>query len=234
MRDIIPLLFCDLGRGWNGAVLATDAQGDSQTRLGGYGITEREMGSTVASQIGIVSEKWRYDVEDAIKARHMALSGVDAHSVQADLGTRGLVDLADFLPESPSAAIHVAHDTLKEHAGLPSQESPFSYPHRTRSSNFHSVTLDMVGDKSLWKLCFNGRWSHPQTILQGEGRAALLGLKHHVRAFRNFNTHHTILIDNLPIVLSMGKGRASSRGINQVCREFCSLLLCTNCSVHAR
>ena len=75
MRDIIPLLFCDLGRGRNGAVLATDAQGDSQTRLGGYGITEREMGSTVASQIGIVSEKWRYDVQGAIKARHMGLSG---------------------------------------------------------------------------------------------------------------------------------------------------------------
>ena len=70
VRAILPLLTCSLDAPWDHTLTATDAS------LTGYGVTERKLDSTTIGKWGRVSERWRYDCEDAVSARAHALNRV--------------------------------------------------------------------------------------------------------------------------------------------------------------
>ena len=90
MASVIPFLYADLNRSWCTQLVATDVQGDSLPQLGGVAVTLRSVDERVARSLGQISEKWRYDVEDAIAARVHAMH-VASSSLAIDTGACGLL-----------------------------------------------------------------------------------------------------------------------------------------------
>eukprot|EP00971_Amphidinium_carterae_P248362 4930607-Amphidinium_carterae.1 len=60
-----------------------------------------------------------------------------------------------------------------------------------------------------------------------------MGLRHMLRTHHNFGCHLVQLVDNLPLALTLSKGRGKHQ-LNGVCRQFCSYLLASGCWVHSR
>merc|ERR1712194_1008626 len=68
--SILPMIFADWWAEWSDVFYASDASGDQNA---GYGVTYASLGREFAAEHGRRSEKWRYQVEDAICARRRAL-----------------------------------------------------------------------------------------------------------------------------------------------------------------
>ncbi len=52
--------------------------------------------------------------------------------------------------------------------------------------------------------------------------------------FKEKPPHAFLLVDNLPLALALGKGRANSQHLLSTCRSICSLLLATGMRLYAR
>ena len=70
---LIIFAYCDVRRPWSPRVYVSDSQGAGRDNFGGYAVMYRDLDSATVGAIGRISEKWRYDVEDAIQARSHAL-----------------------------------------------------------------------------------------------------------------------------------------------------------------
>eukprot|EP00971_Amphidinium_carterae_P224378 4451388-Amphidinium_carterae.1 len=68
-----------------------------------------------------------------------------------------------------------------------------------------------VTDREGWQLVCHGAWRFQENILRTEGRAAFLGLRHLLRTHRNFGCHLVQLVDNLPLALTLNKGRGKQQ-----------------------
>ena len=85
-----------------------------------------------------------------------------------------------------------------------------------------------------WHVCFLGKWRGSLDILRGEGRAAIMCARHALRSAHELGRRHTVLCDNLPLVLALSKGRANSLHLLQTCRELCALSLFSSTEFHFR
>ncbi|CAK0857379.1 unnamed protein product, partial [Prorocentrum cordatum] len=71
-------------------------------------------------------------------------------------------------------------------------------------------------------------------ILALEGEALVLGYRHLLRSTSSFGPRFFALSDNLPLVLSVGKGRARSRHLQCTLRKICALSVATGSTLSVR
>ena len=94
--------------------------------------------------------------------------------------------------------------------------------------NFEEVDKRMTHPFSSWSIAVRGRWALPEDIFRTEGRAAVLAMCHALRRSDQYGKHTLVLVDNLGLALSLGKGRcATTAGIN-TCRERLALSIMGN------
>ena len=63
-----------------------------------------------------------------------------------------------------------------------------------------------------WQMDVRGRWGAKEDIFRIEGRAAVIAMRHCARTQAHSGHRVLMLVDNLGAVLSLEKGRCSSRG----------------------
>lgn len=68
MVSVLPLLGADLAKPWAAPLIASDAEGASRTRTGGYGMMTKGVGAKVAKKVGELSEAWRFGVVEGVFA----------------------------------------------------------------------------------------------------------------------------------------------------------------------
>ena len=203
-----PFLQSNVKRPWCPLVTATDAEGAGGVDCGGWGVTKKRMDVKTVRELGSVSEKWRFDVEDAISARKQA-----------------------FASEQDAMLEAIVMDTPRP-TGARRVRKP---PVRTCPvPAFVAVAPSAIGDFDSWQLACRGRWSRAEKIVRTEGRALTIGLRHAVRTWSYMGSRLVILCDNLGLVLGLAKGRGTSAAVNACCREVGALLLLTGCSLHVR
>ena len=96
VRGLLPFLFSKLDLPWSCLLTATDASG--APGQSGWGVCEMPCSSSTVGAVGRVSERWRYDTEDAVQARANSL-GLSA-AVQLD--TQELEDIGRGFFEVPA------------------------------------------------------------------------------------------------------------------------------------
>lgn len=79
--SILPLLRCKINNGWSCDVTASDSS------PWGLGVCERKISTTTAAELGSVSERWRFQFEDATRARKHALDSLTVNGSGVDGGT---------------------------------------------------------------------------------------------------------------------------------------------------
>ena len=87
---------------------------------------------------------------------------------------------------------------------------------------------------SEWHVAWSQPWEHHANILHTEALALVWARKHQLRNSRNFGHRLLALVDNLPLCLSVCKGRGESGHLKGPIRQITSLLLCSDCSLHCR
>ena len=124
------------------------------------------------------------------------------------------------------------------------KDTPFISPDDDRFDS-HSEEAQLIADRFCevnkellcekdWAVVQSYRWHFQDNILRTEGLAAVCASRRLVRSTRNRNHRHLFLVDNLPLVLSMCKGRAKSRYLNPICRQIFALSVVGALRVFAR
>ena len=91
-RNILPLLVSRLGSSWDPVLTTSDS-----SELG-FGVNERTCDPNLIGSWGRLSERWRYDFEDAVSARAHALDPDPAAAV-ASAATAGCLDGFEEIPK---------------------------------------------------------------------------------------------------------------------------------------
>ena len=198
--SVLPLCFCDLELEWSPTATATDSS-DS-----GFGVCERLAGVDPVSELGRVSERWRYGVEGACHAR--------AHAFR----------LLQQSKTSDPRADNEKHDSTHNFTACFDPAIVQEEAHRAYKT-FKEVPADML-DPRAWHVIFSGHWLHSENIIRTEGRAYLLGLRHKLRSVCHLFKRHLTLVDNLGRALALCKGRGSSHLTNSTCRQSFALNFC--------
>ena len=92
ISSLLPLFHSDLGAGWSGDIIASDAS------PAGLGVTYSSIPPETVGAIGRVRERWRYRVEKFVCARRSALSqqanspNINGNDLECDDGARTVVD----------------------------------------------------------------------------------------------------------------------------------------------
>eukprot|EP00972_Heterocapsa_arctica_P015352 2262258-Heterocapsa_arctica.AAC.2 len=149
----------------------------------GMGVCQRVIDPSQVARVGRLSEKWRFRVEVAQRAREHALSGA-GH--------------LPFFSELPPECI--------------------------TANKFMEVSPAILKSED-WQVIQSRRWQVKENILRNEGRALLWGLRRLMRSRGNHQHRILTLVDNIPLCLSLVKGRASSRHLLPSCRTSCALTL---------
>ena len=204
---LLPFLQSNVRRPWRPLVTATDAEGAGGVDYGGWGITTKRMDVKMVRGLGSMSEKWRFDVEDAISTRRQALASEQDAMLEA-----------------------IVMDTPRPTGGRRVRKPPGS----PDAPAFVAVAPSVIGDFDSWQLACRGRWSRAEKIVRTKGRALTIGLRHAVRTSSYLGSRLVILCDTLGLVLGLAKGRGTSAAVNACCREVGALLLLTGCSLHVR
>jgi hypothetical protein len=163
-RQILPLLRTNLSAAWLTTVAAVDASES------GIGICRRTIDPLEIGKLGRASERWRFQVESAIKARESAMKP----------------------QEEPDPEPTAWQDVVTE-----------------RAAEFHEVPDALLREADC-AVAVAGSVDADRNILELEGCAAALGLRHLLRDSRAIGKRLLILGDNLPVVLGVTKGRARS------------------------
>lgn len=151
----------------------------------GYGICYRKGDADTIQAIGSQSERWRFRFEDAIDARRHAAKSV---------GLRNFDHLSDELKD-----VYSTLSTPVYHGDI----------HPGDSFGFNEVPLKLL-EPDAWVIAWSRPWEHHANILHTEALALTWAVEHSLRANRNFGRKLLFLADNLPLVLSAGKGRGKS------------------------
>ena len=226
LSSVLPLMFADLQRPWCRWLYATDAEGPSQESHGGFGVVRRPVSAEICRDLGQVSEQRRYDSEDYVEARSQALSEAQERLYQ-DL-VLGNPNPGHRRDARPGQSERRQASLLKARGGDDDLSSA------VQDGCFRPVDPLLAGHFGSWCPVVSGRWTRAVKILRGEGRAAVIGVKHCLRASANHGTRLVLLCDNLSLVLGLTKGRGRKNEINQSCREICGLCLLANIKLHVR
>ena len=97
---------------------------------------------------------------------------------------------------------------------------------------FQEVPSTLI--KGSWTVTHATRVRHPANILHLEAKAAVWGVHHVLRSEKAFGKRILILLDNLPAVLGITKGRASSAHLRGPLQQICAIALATGSRIFAR
>lgn len=171
----------------------------------GYGICHRQGQGDIIQSIGSQCERWRFRFEDAVDARRHAAKSVGLDELQK--GSQHFGDSNGYLGEHIQSVI----------GGHGFDEVPISFL-----------------DPGEWNVVWSSPWKHSSNILHTEALALVWSIEHSLRANRNFGKRLLFLADNLPLTLSVCKGRARSSFLTKPLRKICALALATGSRFHAR
>ncbi|CAK0846173.1 unnamed protein product [Prorocentrum cordatum] len=169
---------------------------------------------------GRVAEKWRYKVEGGAQARARAVGASEETDAAADLGYPLSFDSSDNAnvgPGGEGAQDELGRSALDPRPPVDFEEVP---AHFIRESAWGSVAAVFVDGQA--------------NILALEGGALVLGYRHLLRSTSSFGSRFLALSDNLPLVLSVGKGRARSRRLQSTLRKICALSVATGSTLSVR
>ena len=198
MRSILPMLRRDLSASWDSTITATDASN------AGFGVCERHIDTRQVGNIGRVSERWRFNTEDAIHARK--------HAMQQASETKAVgLDTSDILDASLDDQLLRTISTFE------------AVPEHITSN-----------DQKQWVTIQSRRWKFQEDIMRTEGRALVWAVRRKARSTKSRGKRHLILCDNLCLVLALAKGRAGSSHLLPTCRAVCALAFAAGFSVHTR
>ena len=212
-HHLLPLLEARLDLPWNSLVTCSDSSPY------GFGVVEKHIDVESVKSLGRQSERWRFKYEDATKARQHALdsalfdSGIHDPDgswddvLAADSG-RGLAEVWSRQPYDPLGADSSPPGGVTVPADPGFAEIPLAVLHGER-----------------WNVVQSCPWKYKENILRTEGRAVEWAVRRKCRSSKNFNQRHVFLVDNLPLVLGLTKGRAASSHLIPVCRSVCALSL---------
>ena len=159
-KNLLPMLFADLGLPWSDTVYACDAS------MFGLGVVSRTLPRNIVEDTGRRSERWRHRLEGAVDARRHALS-------EAVLTG----DLAD--PDKVEAALRSM--------GGPCQ--PCEHHSGEDERDFAEVDARLLNEAD-WQLVYRGTWHRKEKILRLEACSLVWVIKHiaRARAGRNSGT----------------------------------------------
>ncbi|CAK0896163.1 unnamed protein product, partial [Prorocentrum cordatum] len=170
---------------------------------------------------GRVAEKWRYKVEGGAQARARTVGvSEETDAAAADLGYPPSFDSSDNAnvgPGGKGAQDELGRSVLDPRPPVDFEEVP---AHFIRESAWGSVAAVFVDGQA--------------DILALEGGALVLGYRHLLRSTSSFGSRFLVLSDNLPLVLSVGKGRARSRHLQSTLRKICALSVATGSTLSVR
>ena len=205
IASLLPLLTCNLASPWSPWVYATDASGGEHE---GYGVTRRWCDPVDAAAAGGCAERWRCSAEEFISARRSAL-GEHERKVQK-ASWFGVEDTHEIcrVDLHPSLVGHMQ----EEFHGMPDDRAVFE-----------NVPSTILQPKSVWCVLFGGVWKKPLEMLQGEGRAYVMGLRNDCRSTECLEKRLLFFLDNMAWVLQ--RAAVVLQNLNHTCREVCVISL---------
>ncbi len=215
IRDLLPLFRARINIGWSPQITASDSS------PWGFGVCVRNIDDAKLHEIGQCSERWRYRVESAIKARSHALSSDLGGEVHSDRpGNKSESDAGGDFPEVQDEV-----DQINSRSCIPDDISSEIHFSPVDASILHSTD---------WTVVWSAPWKFRANILGTEARALVWSVEHLLRANRNIGKHIICLVDNLPVALAATKGRGKSSLLKSPLRHIASLLLATGSRLHVR
>lgn len=175
----------------------------------GYGICHRKGEREVIQAVGSQSERWRFRFEDAVDARRHAAK------------TGGFKELSKS--QCNGGYAEVCKDEHVNHI----------FDEGFNNSIFDEVPHALLNPND-WSVVWSHPWKHQDNILHTEALALVWSIEHALRANRNFGKRILFLADNLPLTLSVCKGRAKSSFLTRPLRKICALALATGSRIHVR
>ena len=104
----------------------------------------------------------------------------------------------------------------------------------SRNDSFEEIPHDIL-DPHDWDVALNGKWKHThEHITLKEARCLCLAVRRLSRTSRHRSKRHLILVDNLALAFSMGKGRSSNHGMLRVAQKIGALALAANLCLRIR
>lgn len=175
----------------------------------GYGICHRKGEREVIQAVGSQSERWRFRFEDAVDARRHAAK------------TGGFKELSKSQCNGGHA--EVCKDEHVNHI----------FDEGFNNSIFDEVPHALLNPND-WSVVWSHPWKHQDNILHTEALALVWSIEHALSPNRNFGKRILFLADNLPLTLSVCKGRAKSSFLTRPLRKICALALATGSRIHVR
>lgn len=104
----------------------------------------------------------------------------------------------------------------------------------SRNEDFEEVPHEILHPTD-WELALNGQWKHTQEhITLKEARCLCLAVRRLCRTSKHRGKRHLILVDNLALAFSMGKGRSCNHGMLRVAQKIGALALAANLCLRIR
>lgn len=196
VRSLLPMMRSSLRRTWSPCVMASDA---SPYGLGAF---QARISEDVVGGVGRVSERWRFAVEEAVRAR--------AHTPEVHGGGWG-----------PSSQEEGLRPTAEED---PQFEGPARVISRAArlgdAAVFGEVPPSLI--RGAWKTVHAARVRHPDNILRPEAAGAVWSIRHVARSSAGFGRRVLLLVDNPALALAFTKGRARSRHLRRPLQQVCA------------
>ena len=247
ISSVLPLLYCNMAQPWYMTVSASDASES------GYGVVEKEVPLGIVHRWGRTRERDRFLDPGAINARDHALAALrpaggspSLSSSSSSLGASAVAAAASAgagpppLPSPPPglavaspAGHHCDHHQDPEDLGRIVQANDFDHDDILNCQVFNEIDKQVLTEDN-WRLCIRGQWNRSENILMSEARALLMAVRHRLRNVSSFGQKHVFLVDNLPLALASGKGRANSRHLAYSCRALCAYALATGSTFYVR
>lgn len=242
ISDLLPLFRVQINIGWSSEITASDSS------PWGIGVCKRQLDVDKVRHIGQCSERWRYRIEDAIKARSFALGSVGARGRLYDESNCDNHVMSEKSGEPYDTDSKLSGNVLNfslqrgHDAGVVDSVSGNSFEtvvsHEIPVEVGNAIQFDPVNPDILhasdWSVVWSAPWKFRANILETEARALNWSVEHLLRANRNIGKHLVCLVDNLPVALAATKGRGKSQLLKGPLRKITSLLLASGSRLHVR
>lgn len=103
-----------------------------------------------------------------------------------------------------------------------------------RNEEFEEVPVSCL-DPKKWKVVLNGQWKYKEEhITLKEARSLLLVVRRLSRSSKNRGRKHLVLVDNMALAFSAGKGRSCNHAMLRLNQKIGALLLAANLAISVR
>jgi len=103
-----------------------------------------------------------------------------------------------------------------------------------RNEEFEEVPVSCL-DPKKWKVVLNGQWKYKEEhIILKEARSLLLVVRRLSRSSKNRGRKHLVLVDNMALAFSAGKGRSCNHAMLRLNQKIGALLLAANLAISVR